>query len=358
MKILHIISGLNRSSGGPSRSSQGLVAAECRAGVGAWIYSFDGVEPWIDGVRRFRPSDAELSVEDLSRFDLVHIHGIWSPKLHQVAVMCRAVKVPYIIAPRGMLDPWALSVKPFKKKLALWLYQKCDLKKAMAFHVTAEAEADHVKAQGLTQQCIISPNGVELPVVMPKKVEEKEQSPRKALFLSRLHPGKGLLSLVDAWAKVRPHGWIMEVVGPDTYGHKADVVMRLQSHGILCQWRFIDMLDDNEKWTAYRSADLLVHPSVSENFGITIAEGLAAELPVIATKGTPWSELESMRCGWWIDQGVDALSAALQKAIALSDGERAEMGARGKKLVEEKYTWDAVCEAMIKGYREVLNART
>ena len=87
MKVLHVITGISRSSGGPARSSQGLVAAECRAGVDAWIYSFDGADPWIEGVRRFKPQGAALGAEDFKQFDIVHIHGIWDPRLHNVAKM-------------------------------------------------------------------------------------------------------------------------------------------------------------------------------------------------------------------------------------------------------------------------------
>ena len=90
---------------------------------------------------------------------------------------------------------------------------------------------------------------------------------------------------------------------------------------------------------------------------MTIAEGLASELPVIATKGAPWSELETNKCGWWIDIGVDPLIAALSDATSLSDNERFEMGKRGRKLIEEKYTWDSAAEKMIEGYKEVLNGR-
>ena len=105
------------------------------------------------------------------------------------------------------------------------------------------------------------------------------------------------------------------------------------------------------------SSDLLVHPSVSENFGITIAEGLAAGLPVIATKGTPWKELQEWGCGWWIDLGVEPLVAALKEATSLDDGNRRQMGENGRRLVEEKYTWDAVVKKILVGYEEVLNGR-
>ena len=360
MKILHVISGISRSSGGPSRSSQGLVAAECCAGIDAWIYSFDGAEPWIEGVRRFKPQGVELSAVDLKQFDIIHIHGIWDPRLHKVAKICRVAKVPYVISPRGMLDPWALSVKPFRKMIARILYQDRDLRCAAAIHATAEVEAEHIRMAGFANRIIVSPNGVDLP---EQGISTKGEGGRKkgegakkiALFLCRLHPGKGLITLAEAWAKVRPVGWIMRVVGPDSYGHKADVVAKLHSLGIEGDWQFQDMVDDEEKWREYAAADLLVHPSVSENFGITIAEGLAARLPVICTKGTPWSDIVIRRCGWWIDIGTEPLIAALRDATSLDVATYREMGVRGCSFVEETFTWRVAGDKMISGYKEILN---
>ena len=116
------------------------------------------------------------------------------------------------------------------------------------------------------------------------------------------------------------------------------------------------MLNDEEKWKAYRSADLLIHPSISENFGITIAEGLAAELPVIATMGAPWGDLVKYKCGWWVEQGVEPLVDALRLATTISDVERHEMGLRGRQLIEKKYVWAAVVKKMVASYRGMINA--
>lgn len=356
MKVLHIISGISRKAGGPSRSSQGLVAALCKVGVDAWIWPLDGAEPWIDGVRKAKMGLKRRSVssEALEEFDLVHIHGLWDPKLHALAKMCQRSGKPYIISPRGMLDPWALSVKRWKKWLAMFLYQRRDLKRASAIHVTAALEERNVRAQGFEQPIIISPNGVDIPEDMPPRANDG--SIRTAIFLSRLHPGKGLLILAEAWAIVRPKGWVMKIVGPDSYGHKVQVVERLEQLGIRDQWQFVDMLNDNEKWTAYRGADLLIHPSVSENFGITIAEGLAAELPVICTNGTPWAEIADRKCGWYIKaNSVPALVDALFEATTSTN--LREMGRRGHKLVEERYTWAAVCKKMLSGYEMVLKKK-
>lgn len=346
MNVLLVTTGINPASGGPTRSVKGLCRALDRAGVNVTLLVLNGHHPFEDRGKVQVLRGARVNVAD---YDLVHLQGLWHWGLHNVAVACRKYHVPYVVSPRGMLDPWALGVKRWKKRLALLLYQRRDLLGAVAFHVTAALEEKSVRAQGLMQPCILSPNGVTQPDAMPPR--SHGSAVKTAIFLSRLHPGKGLLALADAWARVRPRGWVMRVVGPDAYGHKAEVVACLEALGIREQWCFVDMLDDVEKWKNYRSADLLIHPSVSENFGITIAEGLAAGLPVIATKGTPWRELMTRKCGWWIDlPPKESLVAALREATALTREELRAMGARGRKLVEEKYTWEAACKAMVEGY--------
>ena len=362
MKILHATNGIDPRSGGPTRSVKGLCRALADGADSIMLFVHSDLHQFCDSGRldvrlgtsgRFRIAKQEFK-QIVSEFqpDLVHLHGLWMMSMHADAQVCQELGMPYVISPRGMLDPWALNVKKWKKRLALFLYQRRDLKCAAAFHATATAEADHIRAQGITQPIIIAPNGVDLPEahnVLDPSAHKRSASFRRVLFLSRLHPGKGLLALAEAWARVRPQGWKMRVVGPDGYGHKAEVLAKLNDLGILADWEFCDMVTDQEKWQEYTSADLLVHPSVSENFGITIAEGLAAGLPVICTKGTPWQEIDG-RAGWWIDVGVESLVAALREATSLSDEERMAMGRVGRKLIEEKYTWPSVARLMVKGY--------
>lgn len=352
MKLLHVINEISPQSGGPTRSVKGLCRALSKAGCDTTLFVLNGNHEFDNpcGVKVVRDR-----MPNITNYDLVHIHGLWLWGIHKVMKECVRCKVRYVISPRGMLDPWALSVKRWKKSVAMALYQRGDLTSAVAFHVTAALEEESVRKQGLKQKVIVAPNGVDIPASMPPR--RVLNGTKTALFLSRLHPGKGLLTLAEAWSRVRPKGWRMKVVGPDFYGHKNDVVEALFRLGIRDDWEFVDALDDVKKWEAYRSADLLAHPSVSENFGITIAEGLAAELPVICTKGTPWSVVEERKCGWWIDVGVEPLANALHEAMTLSDADRQAMGSCGRKLVEEKYTWDAVVMDMVKGYEEVLNGR-
>ena len=144
--------------------------------------------------------------------------------------------------------------------------------------------------------------------------------------------------------------------------YEAKVKARVKELGLEDQFIFTGALNDDEKWEAYARADLFVLPTYSENFGIVVAEALWAGVPVITTKGTPWKELEDRKCGWWIDLPEEGsnpsnwtmLVSALEGVMLMSDDERREMGERGRRLVEEKYTWDAVVKAMVKGYETIL----
>lgn len=365
MTVLHVIESIRRSGGGPSQSSQGLVAGLCVAGIEAWLMTLDhGDKPWIPGVEKFINGGAFETALERVKPDIVHLHGIWQYELHRCVVICRRKGLPYVIAPRGMLEPWSLKAKWLKKRLARFLYQDRDLKKAAALHATAASEAEQFRKLGLTNPIIISPNGVNVPNQENVDFEciESTLCRRKCgrvLLVSRMHAKKGVLELVEAWSRVKPHGWKCELVytldGEEERGYGEKIKAKVKELGLDGKFILTGPLNDDAKWAAYARADLFVLPTYSENFGIVIAEALWAGVPVITTKGTPWRELEECRCGWWIDLPPKAsLDSALREAMALPRETLRAMGARGRSLVEGKYTWKAVCDAMVEGYQRIM----
>ena len=375
MRVLHSIGGISRDSGGPSRSVQGLVAGLNAVGVEAWLMTLNhGDEPWVDGVTRFENGGVFEEVVQRVEPDIVHLHGIWSMVLHQCAAVCRRFGIKYVIAPRGMLEPWSLQQKWLKKRIARLLYQDHDLKCAAALHATAESEAEQFRRLGFKNPIIVSPNGVNVPKNF-SRVEHVERVERRVLFVSRMHPKKGVMELVEAWGKVASGGvgewrsWKVELVytvnGDFEREYEAKVKARVKELGLEDRFIFTGALNDEEKWEAYARADLFVLPTHSENFGIVVAEALWAGVPVITTKGTPWKELEDRECGKWIDLPEEGsnpsdwttLVSSLKRMMSMSDDERREMGEHGRRLVEEKYTWKAVVTAMVKGYEEILGVK-
>jgi len=272
-----------------------------------------------------------------------------------------------------MLASWSLRFRRFKKRLAWVLYQRLDLLSARVLHATSKDEAQVFRSLGFTQPIAVIPNGITKPqdhgttglrdhkTTGPQDERTAEHGPvvpwsrgPVVLFLSRIHPKKGLLDLVEAWAAVRPVGWRLVVAGGDENGHRAEVERAGRDKGLADRFEFVGEVADDKKWELYSRAGLFVLPSKAENFGLVIAEALACGVPVITTRATPWEEIQTHRCGWWVETGPTPLADALRQATGLTNAEREQMGRRGRALVEQNYTWPAAGQKMLAVYQWML----
>lgn len=182
-------------------------------------------------------------------------------------------------------------------------------------------------------------------------------------FIGRISPVKGLPSLLEAFSKeqsdtssVGQNEWRLRIVGPGEASYVTELKEMAVRLGIADKVDFVGAVYGDDLRREYASADLFVLPTHSENFGSVVIESLAAGVPVICTKGAPWSELEEYGCGWWVDVGVEPICMALKEAMSLPHEKLMDMGRKGVSLVEAKYTWKAVCEKMMNGYEMVLAA--
>jgi glycosyltransferase involved in cell wall biosynthesis len=285
---------------------------------------------------------------------ILHDHGIWLPYNHGVAAACRRFGIPRVVSPHGMLEPWAWQYKAWKKGLAWSIFQHHDLETVQVLHATGNSEATNLRNFFPDIPIAMIPLGIDLPSHSTLQSTPSKKNKKTLLFLSRIHEKKGLLNLVEAWAYLRPKNWELIIAGPNEREYQAIVERKIQELNLSETISFPGEVIGEAKWQLYHEADLFVLPSFSENFGMVVAEALACETPVITTKGTPWSELEAYRCGWWINFGVMPLLEALQEAISLSDGELRAMGQRGRMLIEAKYSWEQTTKQMSEVYNWVL----
>ncbi|NNE37983.1 MAG: glycosyltransferase [Gammaproteobacteria bacterium] len=197
------------------------------------------------------------------------------------------------------------------------------------------------------------PSGVYLPPES-KLVNNKNNGIKTALFLSRIHPKKGLLLLVEAWNRVKPADWQLLIAGIDELGHQKEVEALVAEKGLDDVITFTGPVFGDDKERLYASCDLFILPTYSENFGIVVTEALSWGIPVITTQGTPWSELEENKCGWWVQPDVKAITNALTEATSMSPSELGIMGSKGRTLVKDKYTWPAIAEQMKSVYKWLL----
>jgi glycosyltransferase involved in cell wall biosynthesis len=288
---------------------------------------------------------------------MVHQHGIWLRSSHDTTSFAFQNQLPLVLAPRGMMEPWAMNNSKWKKKLAWMLYQQRDLQRVTAFHATALSEVESIRRLGFKQPIAVIPNGVDLPnLAKDKSTTNKPLTEKKtALFLSRIHPKKGLPMLLNAWKQIAPVDWRLVIAGNDDGGHVPALEALIESLGLSDQVEFVGPLFGEAKEEAYLNADLFVLPSYSENFGIVVTEALGYQVPVLTTTGCPWQELETENCGWWVEPTPEGIEQGLKAALATSDAERREMGQRGRELVQNKYLWPAIAENMSEFYHWLIH---
>jgi glycosyltransferase involved in cell wall biosynthesis len=286
---------------------------------------------------------------------IIHDHGLWLATNHHAARFARVHRIPFVVQPHGMLEPWALGYRGAKKRAAMRLYQRADLESARVLVVTSEAEGENLRRIGLAQPLAVIPNGVgaELLAAAPPAAAGRRDGRRNVLFLSRIHEKKGLLNLVRAWARLRVRDWELRLAGPDDVGHLNEVLQLARELGVSDAVRYLGVLEGEQKTALYRQADLFVLPTFSENFGLVVAEALACGVPVITTRGAPWADLERLGCGWWIDVGVEPLVRALDTAMALTVEERAAMGERARVLAR-RFDWRSIAGQMQAVYKWIL----
>ena len=217
-------------------------------------------------------------------------------------------------------------------------------------------EVDSIRNLGFKNPIAMIPNGINLSE-FSTQIPLKCTSPKKILFLSRIHIKKGIEHLIEAWQLIDVElkkDWKIEIVGNGDENYIQSLKNLIISESMQEQIEIKKPVFGLEKITLFREASLFVLPTFSENFGIVIAEALASFTPVITTKGTPWGDLEKTNCGWWIDIGVAPLKKALEKAIQTNEQALIKMGRNGRILVEEKYSMKSVANQMLALYKWIL----
>lgn len=388
MKVLQVLPYYHPAHryGGPVVSVHGLSRHLVKLGVKVTVFTtnLDGPqdldvplerEVWLDGVRVFyfpvRPPRfyvrapllaASLS-QRVSEFDLVHIHGLYLYPTMVASRICRKRGVPYIIAPRGMLDPGAIRMRSrVRKRLYLWLIEKRNVDSAAALHFTSAKERMLAQTLGLRTCCFVVPNGLDLASLADRgglTGETNIRSSSTVLFLGRIDPKKGLDLLVPAFAQAAaavPEARLV-LAGPDNSGYMKVVEKMIARHGLQPSVSYVGMLLGEEKLEALRSAAVLVLPSYSESFGMAVIEALACGTPVIISDQVNiHEEIASADAGLVTPCEPEALARAI--LFLLRNPDTAEtMGQNGRALIEEKHSWDHIARAMLDVYRQVLDSK-
>ncbi|WP_055098299.1 glycosyltransferase [Gabonia massiliensis] len=273
--------------------------------------------------------------------DLFHVQGLWLYLSHATACYARKCKIPYVITLRGMLYPQALAVSPMIKKFSLALYQRNDLQQAACIQATCIEEMYHYRALGFSNPVAVIPNPIDLSDLIDREIPHKPVF--KIGYLGRVHPRKRIERLIYAMDTLHHNFDDIELViigsGDKYYEeflHKE--VKKLNLRNV----KFTGFLTGIEKDKAITDLSVLAVPSDFENFGNIVTEALVRGVPVIASKGTPWEELNFHNCGWWINNDQETITQTILKAYNIGENMRIKMGMNGKSLIRNNYSTDVL----------------
>lgn len=378
MKVLHVIPSLWRGDGGPTHALLTMERALSAQGVAVETATTDDAGP---GKRNGKPCGQPLLVEgathwyfrkradlykpapsllpwlsrEIARFDIVHIHALFSFTTTVAARAARLASVPYIVRPMGSLDRWGLQQRrPLFKQLSLALIEGPLLERAAAVHFTSESESQHAAALGLRLKAAIVPLAVDTDLPGPRTESDKF----RLLFLSRLDPKKNVEGLLAALALMRdePVRWEAFIAGdgdPVYVDSLKAAVRYLQLDG---QVQWLGRVESEAKALAFANADVFVLPSHSENFGIAAAEALAAGLPCVLGEGVAIAdEVAAAGAGFAVSPTPEAIAAGLRRIM--DTGTREKMSLAARRLAQERYSMQALGANLAQLYAALLERK-
>ena len=383
MRVLHVISGIDPENGGPTFALVALAEAQVRAGLDVTVIATWQIKsgfPLADRMRaagvkvnHIGPARGKLStypglagiVDDaVAKTDVVHVHALWEQIQHDAARSAMRRGVPYVITPHGMLAPWSRAqgsfVNRWGKRLYLMLRLRRNMNNASALHFTTTTERDLAAPLGLRPPVIIEPIGLErsefepLPLRGGFRADRPEiaQKPM-VLFLSRISPQKGLDRLIPAFAQMlrkAPSDAVLVIAGPDYENYSATVKSLIDRHDVRDRVIFTGMLNGVRRIEALVDADLFVLPSHHENFGMVVAEAMAAGAPVVVSREVNiHSDVTESGGGAVVSGDVDELANEMARWLA-NPALRRDAGARGRAFALAKYNWDEIARHWVDHY--------
>lgn len=364
LKIIHIVPHIDQEAAGPSysvpRLCQSLAACgnqvelTCIAARGDIAGVTLDLHPQWPILGRFAISTSLATAlsRKARKVDIVHNHSLWSMVNVAAGWVVPGRRAKLVTSPRGTLSAWALGRSRSVKRV-LWPLQRRALSRADLLHATSEVEVQEIRALGFNAPVALVPNGIDLPDL---PLSRPDKNVRTLLFLSRIHPTKGLDRLLHAWmdVQVRFPDWQLVIAGRGEAVHVQEVQQLAQSLGVQ-RVEFPGPLYGEAKAQAYFDADLFVLPTHSENFGMVVAEALAHGCPAVVSTGAPWQGLQTEVCGWWVANDIETLAATLSTAMQLPADELITMGLRGREWMARDYGWDAIGQKMDAAYRWLLS---
>lgn len=295
------------------------------------------------------PQLLRLLPGEIRNADVVHLTAVYSFPTIPTLALCRLFNKPAVWSPRGMLQRWQGTRRQLPK--ALW-ERMCRIAAStrVVLHCTSEEEVRQSQGRMPGMPIELIPNGLELPDC---KEHIPATSSLRFLFLGRLDPIKAIDNLIAAWTNLNGLQATLTIAGSGERSYINILKQLVMTSGLQSRIEIRGAVKDEEKEAFFASFDVAILPSHSESFGMVVAEALAHGVPVIASKGTPWSRVEDVGCGLWVDNNPQSLAAAMKRIATMP---LREMGHRGRDWMAREFNIETTTRQMVQTYTELLDS--
>jgi len=297
--------------------------------------------------------------------DVLHLQALWTHNSVIVNQWSKRWRRPYLITPNGMLDQWAVRNSQWKKRIALAIYERKCLQGAACIQVNSRNEYNSVREFGLTNPICIIPNGIDLPrqrEELPLPWTDQIAPGRKVLlYLGRLHPKKGLVPLLKAWAQASSQRtgcspWTLAIAGWDQGGHEDELKTLATTLQLNSSVAFLGPRFGLDKLGCYQNCQAFVLPSFSEGLPMAVLEAWSHAKPVLMTPACNLPEGFTHNAALKIEPTVESLADGLGKLCAMSDLDRSAMGSSGFSLAKDRFSWSKIAADIRSVYSWILDA--
>ena len=392
MKVLHIIPSIAHVRGGPSQNVLELVKALRKHGIEAEIattndngadlldvplcqrseyqqapvWVFPRFSPRINSVREFAFSSQLTNWlwQHASQYDLLHVSALFSYASTAAMAIARLQRLKYIVEPHGGLGQWSMQQSTVKKQIYLSLIERANLNQSLALRFSSLQEQQEASELKLTAPSFILPHGLSVPELIPdarKQLRALLQVPQDQpviLFMSRLHPVKGLDYLIPALGKLLHQQFSFVMAGSGAPEYEAEVNALLVAAGIRDRTYLPGFVLDKTKDILLQGADLFALTSHKESFGISVLEAMSVGLPVLVTPGVALAPIVAQnQLGYVAELDVSAIASTLQQWLN-NPQQVQKMGDRARQLVTEKYALDRVALDLKDAYTGIIKRET
>lgn len=372
MRVLHVIPSLGPARGGPSFAARLMARAGVDAGLSVDVVATNDNDHELlavpletpivqDGVRyryfqrEARPYTISRPLarwlrENVGRFDVVHIHALFSYSTTVAVAAAGRRRVPYILRPLGTLARYGFSQHRWLKQASWRLVERRALARAAAVHFTSEAEREEAERLGGLWHGVVLPLGIDIGAY---ETHAATAGALDFLFLSRIHPKKQLELVLRALVRIPAAS--LTVAGSGEQAYVASLQRLANELGIAQRVRWLGQVAGAEKAAVLRAARAFVLPSINENFGVSVVEALASRVPVIVTPGVAiHREIAEAEAGLVVDPTVDALYGAM--VSMQNDIQRERMAARARTLAEARFSLSAMASGLAAMYERSARA--